>query len=304
MKDLLSISRLLTLSALSFGALAVPVELMEVEERALSVSTAALPPTHTAYKVAPSPSRALISTSVNLTDIPRPTLNSGPPNLSSTSTAPVNETAGAARPTSPPYIKGRCSFHLDEFAGVTYSENSSVFNAQASDDDSSNLWASIRYGLLDGAQNRLAVGNDPNQVYLKNWSHPIGAGSGENYAQLPWILKADALPHPLIIVGEYAGSGYVQFQYGDLTWTSDDSKPNVPGTQVNVQGHNQGWQTVSFKDLATKATMFNGRINDGTVYLSSFHQNADDSTDDGSEYTPAAVSFSVSDPTIFRGNLL
>lgn len=194
-------------------------------------------------------------------------------------------------------VDRRCSFHLDEYSGIKIGDPNvfgppNIFNAIANSDDSSNLWASIRYGINDGSSGqskRLNITGSQTEldIYENGWPHPIGIKASHvgDFGQQQWILYLEGKDHPLIIMGQ---SGYANFQYGNLIWTSDDDKKsNVPGTQVNVKKHKQGWQTQYFCELLTCSPLFNGISNVGQQYL---HNNPD-ATKPVSSSFPALPSF-------------
>lgn len=105
-----------------------------------------------------------------------------------------------------PYHPGTCKMHIEEY--------------QTCADDPDDLWAIIT--IFDGADKEIGQ---------------TTSGSGNPYGSAinvkdPYTFQSK-LPHDLVVVGEHRGD-YVQFQYGELGFTSRT-------TAGNATCSNGGW---------------------------------------------------------------
>lgn len=96
-------------------------------------------------------------------------------------------------PPPPPYAPGTCSFHLTETEGCS--------------SDATNLYAIVK--LLDNDKNVIG------ETTVDPANNPIGDSINDGDS----LSFNSKLPHPIIITGEHQND-YVQFMYGDLSWTS------------------------------------------------------------------------------------
>ena len=106
------------------------------------------------------------------------------------SAAPVPSPSSTPAPTPPPYAKGTCSFHVDEYQNCL--------------DDSKNLFANIT--IFDNDKN--VIGQTPLNAVP---GVPINAAT-------PYSMDSK-LADPLVVVGEHEGD-YIQFTLGNQQWTS------------------------------------------------------------------------------------
>lgn len=107
---------------------------------------------------------------------------------------PQNPIVPPTNPDAPPYAKGTCTFHLNEW--------------QTCVTDSENLLGDIT--LKDDKGNVIGQTNLDNNSIVG-----VSINSGD-----PYSLKSK-LVDPLVVVGEHQGN-YVRFTIGDQSWTSND----------------------------------------------------------------------------------
>ncbi|KAK4496239.1 hypothetical protein PRZ48_012219 [Zasmidium cellare] len=120
--------------------------------------------------------------------------------------------ASSSAPSTPPttsqapYAPGVCSFHMAENEAPCVSQ---------SDDFSASILLKDNTGAEIGNTNGFAS-IDANS--------PLSLGS--------------KLPQPLVVTGEHQGD-YVQFTYGDISWTN--KAPTINGTETLAHCNNGGW---------------------------------------------------------------
>ncbi|GME29000.1 putative esterase family protein [Neofusicoccum parvum] len=121
--------------------------------------------------------------------------------------SPTPTVSPTPSPTAAPYATGTCSFHLDEYEAPCLS-------------DANNLSADIV--LKDNAGTE--IGNT-------GGNKGINAGSS--------LSLSSKLPSQLVVTGEHQGD-YVQFTYGDLSWTNGEPKKDDGGATL-AYCNSGGW---------------------------------------------------------------